>query len=148
MLYMCGIVNPLKRGNWLASSPGHSQILSRSYYGCEIKSGSGMGMRLAIGYFSDLGPIQNVTSHAAKADSNWMFQSVELCSPLPAAPSSGLLCYSRLLCHPLVTVIPSIFLCLASPMRTCPHATGWDIMYQTELFTQRSEVDPPVDDPH
>ena len=39
----------------LASSPGHSQILSREKFscrdiGCEIKSGSGLGTRLGIDY--------------------------------------------------------------------------------------------------
>ena len=39
----------------LASSPGHSQILSREKFsrrdiGCEIKSGSGLGTRLRIDY--------------------------------------------------------------------------------------------------
>ena len=33
--------------SYIASSPGHSQILSRSH-GCEIKSGSGLGTRLVI----------------------------------------------------------------------------------------------------
>ena len=36
-------------GHSLAPSPGHSQILSRTRgRGCEIKSGSGLGMRLGI----------------------------------------------------------------------------------------------------
>ena len=38
-------------GSRLASFPGHSQILSRTrffFHGCKIKSGSGLGTRLAL----------------------------------------------------------------------------------------------------
>ena len=49
--------------NLLASSPGHFQILYRScgektifLHSCEIKSGSGMGMRLSIYYVRNRGP--------------------------------------------------------------------------------------------
>ena len=43
--FLCVLV-----GNGLVSSPGHSQILSRSCFlhSCEIKSGSGLGTRLLV----------------------------------------------------------------------------------------------------
>ena len=49
--------------SYIASSPGHSQILSRShgeksgFHSCEIKSGSGLGTRLALSQYQISGEL-------------------------------------------------------------------------------------------
>ena len=56
-VYLHNVVKMLSQSFTLASSPGHSQILSRSRgekSGCEIKSGSGLGTRLHESSYEDI----------------------------------------------------------------------------------------------
>ena len=77
----------------LASSPGHSQILSRSH-GCEIKSGSGLGTRLRLTIPTSFGikllhiPLRNIheryvvmprESLYMQTDTHCLFHCIVLC---------------------------------------------------------------------